>query len=332
MTRSSVEMLTTSPITTELSVVLPSAPASTTVWQYLHWSATGESAMRGGCTTRDDAMASPAVSGSLIVSSSAPVCFIWARNSKVDVLAEPAGALYANRLTFCVSQTSRPVPCREQRAIGGPLGARQERGRMKLHWSPRSPFVRKVMITAHELGLLDRLNCVRTVAATTKPHAELMRDNPLSKIPTLVLDGGTVIYDSPVICEYLDRLPGKATLFPTSPPERMTALRRQALGDGFLDFLLLWRNELERQHPSQVHLASYAERRRVTLLALDSEAEALASSPFSIGHIAIGCALSYLDFRFATDDWRGGHPRIAAWHATFAKRPSVLATEPIDDR
>jgi glutathione S-transferase len=203
---------------------------------------------------------------------------------------------------------------------------------MKLHWSPRSPFVRKVMITAHELGLVDRLNCVRTVAATTKPHAELMRDNPLSKIPTLVLVDGTVIYDSSVICEYLDRLPGKPTLFPTSLPERMTALRQQALGDGFLDFLLLWRNELEREHPSQVHLASYAERRRVTLLALEQEAEALASSSFSIGHIAIGCALSYLDFRFATDDWRGGHPRIAAWHATFAERPSVGATEPIDDR
>jgi glutathione S-transferase len=203
---------------------------------------------------------------------------------------------------------------------------------MKLHWSPRSPFVRKVMITAHELGLVDRLNCVRTVAATAKPHAELIRDNPLSKIPTLVLDDGTVIYDSPVICEYLDRLPGKATLFPTSLPERITALRRQALGDGFLDFLLLWRNELEREHPSQVHLASFGERRRVTLLALDQEAEALASSSFSIGHIAIGCALSYLDFRFATVEWRGGHPCIAAWHATFAKRPSVRATEPIDDR
>lgn len=203
---------------------------------------------------------------------------------------------------------------------------------MKLHWSPRSPFVRKVMITAHELGLVDRLNCVRTVAATAKPHAELMKDNPLSKIPTLVLDNGTVIYDSPVICEYFDRIADGPKLFPSSLSERVTALRRQALGDGFLDFLLLWRNELEREHPSQAHLASFAERRRVTLLALDSEAEALASSSFSIGHIAIGCALSYLDFRFAADDWRGGHPRITAWHATFAKRPSVRATEPIDDR
>jgi len=127
----------------------------------------------------------------------------------------------------------------------------------------------QVMITAHELGLVDRINCVRTVAAATKPHAELMKDNPLSKIPTLVLDDGTVIFDSPVICEYLDRLHDKPKLFPASLPERMTALRRQALGDGFLDFLLLWRNEQEREHPSQVHLASYTERRRTTLLALD---------------------------------------------------------------
>src|SRR4051812_26133977 len=109
---------------------------------------------------------------------------------------------------------------------------------MKLHWSPRSPFVRKVMIVAHELGLAERLACVRTVAATTKPHAELMRDNPLSKIPTLVLDDGTVLYDSRVICEYLDGLHSGRKLFPTDPKARMVALRRQALGDGALDFLL----------------------------------------------------------------------------------------------
>src|SRR5215472_16028820 len=110
---------------------------------------------------------------------------------------------------------------------------------MKLHWSPRSPFVRKVMVAVHELGLVDRIMCVRTVAATTKPHAELMRDNPLSKIPTLVLDDGTVIYDSPVICEYLDGLSGAPKLHPTEPKARLVALRRQALGDGFLDLLVL---------------------------------------------------------------------------------------------
>jgi glutathione S-transferase len=204
---------------------------------------------------------------------------------------------------------------------------------MKLHWSPRSPFVRKVMIAAHELGLADRLECVRTVVATTRPHALLMQENPLSKIPTLVLDDGTVLYDSPVICEYLDQLHGGVRLIPAELPARMTALRRQALGDGFLDFLLLWRNERERpaERQSQVHLSTYAEKRKAILLGLDKEAGELAATPFSIGHIAIGCALSYLDFRFADDGWRGGHSRIAAWHATFAARPSVRATEPIDD-
>ncbi len=93
--------------------------------------------------------------------------------------------------------------------------------RMKLHWSPRSPFVRKVMIVAHELGLVDRLDCTRTVAATTKPHDVLMKDNPLSKLPTLVLADGTVIYDSPVICEYFDSLHDGRKLFPAAMPERL---------------------------------------------------------------------------------------------------------------
>ena len=202
---------------------------------------------------------------------------------------------------------------------------------MKLHWSPRSPFVRKVMIVAHERGIVGRITCVRTVAAMTQPHAELMQDNPLSKIPTLVLDDGTVLYDSPVICEYLDSLDGAAKLFPKQPEARLTALRRQALGDGFLDLLVTLRNERERAQPSDVHLASAAARKAAVLESLEREAAALASTPFDIGHIAIGCALSYLDFRYADEDWRKGHPRIADWHASFAARPSVRATHPVDD-
>jgi glutathione S-transferase len=202
---------------------------------------------------------------------------------------------------------------------------------MKLHWSPRSPFVRKVMIVLHELGLVDRVTCVRTVVATTKPHLPLMEENPLSKIPTLVLDDGTVLYDSPVICEYLDSLHSGPKLVPTDFKARMIALRRQALGDGFLDFLLLLRNERERKHPSDVHVATFTTKREAVLTVLDKDAGALAAAPFSIGHIALGCALSYLDFRFAADDWRTDHPRIARWHREFTARPSVKATEPIDD-
>ena len=204
---------------------------------------------------------------------------------------------------------------------------------MKLHWSPRSPFVRKVMIMAHEAGLVSRIQCVRTVAATMKPHPGLMIDNPLSKIPTLVLDDGTVLYDSAVICEYFDGLHDGPKLFPSSSRERMTALRRQALGDGLLDALVLWRAEVMRPagQQSQPYLESFAARSEATLTALEREAPELGSSTFSIGHIAVGCALAYLDFRYADRQWRKDHLQLANWHGTFLARASVRATVPVDD-
>jgi glutathione S-transferase len=202
---------------------------------------------------------------------------------------------------------------------------------MKLHWSPRSPFVRKVMIVAHETGLTDKLTLVRTVAVSTRPHPELMHDNPLSKIPTLVLENGQPLYDSPVICEYFDQLHTGPKLFPAERDARFAALRRQALGDGLLDLLILLRGESLREQPSDVYLASYAVRRKATLAAMSAEVEQLSTSPFSIGHIAIGCALGYLDFRFASEDWRQDHAQLARWHADFSARPSVRNTEPIDD-
>ena len=202
---------------------------------------------------------------------------------------------------------------------------------MKLHWSPRSPFVRKVMIAAHEMGLAERFDKVRSVAAATKPHVELMKDNPLSKIPTMVLDDGSPLFDSRVICEYLDGLHGGQKLFPVTPAERFVALRRQALGDGMLDFLILWRGERERQHPSDVMIASFTARKDASLAVLEREADSIAGSAFSIGHVAVGCALGYLDFRFAMFPWREKHPKIAAWHATFNARPSVQANAVVDD-
>ncbi len=202
---------------------------------------------------------------------------------------------------------------------------------MKLHWSPRSPYVRKVMVVAHELGLAGRIEIARTVVGGTTPHRDLMRENPLGKIPTLVLEDGTILYDSPVICEYLDTLHDGARLFPAWP-ERLTALRRLALGDGMLDIALAWLGErfrpVERQ--SEPHMALWQAKLRACVDALENEA--LADGRFTIGHIAIGIALSYLDFRFADLAWREGHPRLAAWHAAFDGRPSVVANPPIDDR
>jgi len=201
---------------------------------------------------------------------------------------------------------------------------------MKLHWSPRSPFVRKVMVAAHETGLVDRLALVRTVVAMTATNRELLPDNPLSKLPTLVLDDGTPLYDSVVICEYFDTLHDGPKLFPSEAKAKWTALRRHALGDGLLELLILWRNEREREHPAPAFLTSFREKFDAALDALENDAAGVAATPFGIGLVAIGCALSYSDFRFPDLDWRAGHPQIAAWHKTFSDRPSARATEAKD--
>ena len=119
---------------------------------------------------------------------------------------------------------------------------------MTLHWSPRSPFVRKVMVAAHELGLADRIATVRTVVAMANVNRALLAENPLGKIPTLVLEDGTILYDSQVIIEYLDSLVGGGRLVPASGPARWLELRRHALANGLLEQLILWRSERDKQH------------------------------------------------------------------------------------
>ena len=200
---------------------------------------------------------------------------------------------------------------------------------LKLHWSPKSPFVRKVMICAHELNVLDRLELVRSVAAMLKPNERLMRDNPLSKIPTLVLDNGFALFDSVVICEYLDDLAG-GSLFPKSDTDKWQVLRWHAFGNGLLDALILWRNEREREVPLQALIDAFELKTRTSLKQLDDEAQALTETPLSIGHITLACALGYLDYRFEALDWRTHAPRLAEWHAELAKRPSYQSTEPVN--
>lgn len=202
---------------------------------------------------------------------------------------------------------------------------------MKLHWSPRSPYVRKVMIAAHELGVQDRLDCVRTVVGGTTPHLALMKVNPLGKIPTLELEDGRILYDSFVIIAYLDTLHDGPKLV---PPGDFTVLRRHALGNGMLDVGLASLAERFRpaERQSQAHQELWRLKLRTCVDALEQEAEALARDPFSVGHLAIGVALGYLDFRFESEKWREGHPKLAAWHATFNARPSVAANPPVDDR
>lgn len=203
---------------------------------------------------------------------------------------------------------------------------------MKLFWSSRSPFVRKVMVVAHEIGLADRIECTRTIVSPIKPNPGVMIANPLSKLPTLLTDDGTALYDSRVICEYLDGLHAGAKLFPASGPGRVEALRRQALGDGMMDFLLVWLSERLRpaELQSQAMIDACRAKLGATLDVMEAEADALAAAPLAIGHFAIGCALGYADFRFQDESWRRGRSRLAAWHETIASRPSFKATELVD--
>lgn len=205
--------------------------------------------------------------------------------------------------------------------------------RMTLHWSPKSPYVRKVDIVAHETGLNPWIDRVRTVVAMTEPNAPLMRDNPLSKIPTMVLADGRKLFDSVVICEYLDSLHDGPKLFPATGDARWDALRRHAQANGLLDLLIYWRNERNRPdgERSPVHLAAYAAKVAATLDRWDDEAPRLVDAPFDIGQVGLGCALGYLDFRFEDLNWTLGRPALSAVYQTFRARASAQATEVVDD-
>ena len=202
---------------------------------------------------------------------------------------------------------------------------------MKLFWSSRSPFARKVMVAAHEAGLASRILTERVVVSASKPNADVMAVNPLNKIPTLVLQDGTVLYDSRVICEYFDSLHDGPKLLPSDNAVRWTALRRQALGDGLLDVLIL--RLVEQNRPGATQSESHLAAHRLKIAAALDRIEADGIEPSEqadVGHIAMGCALGYLDFRFAADNWRTGRPRLSGWYAEFARRPSMRATEHAD--
>lgn len=199
---------------------------------------------------------------------------------------------------------------------------------MKLRYSSTSPYVRKVTIAAIELGLADRIERVPT--DVQDPASELSSDNPLGKVPTLTLDVGGSLYDSPVICEYLDSLHGGPKLFPASGPERWQALCQQALGDGILDAALLRMIEANRRPENlrwQGWLDLQSGKIERALDQFENEAESL-DGPLTIGQITAGCALGYLDFRFAVDEWRAKRPQLTAWFERFAARPSMRETMP----
>lgn len=203
---------------------------------------------------------------------------------------------------------------------------------MKLHWSPRSPFVRKVMVFAHEIGLADRIEQIPTKVAMTQPNTGLLKVNPLGKIPALITDDGMVLYDSSVICEYLDTLHKGPKLIPRESGKRWQALRWHAIGDNMLDTLVLWRNETLRHQAQQSPetIVGFLMKTQSSLDALEKEEPELAAAQFGIGHVAIGVALGYIDFRFPDLRWRDGRPKLAAWYEAFAQRPSMQNTIPVD--
>ncbi len=201
---------------------------------------------------------------------------------------------------------------------------------LKLWFAGASPFARKVRIVARETGLTNRIEEVATSVSPVAANETLARDNPLIKVPSLVTDAGVMLYDSRVICEYLDGLHQGARLFPQAGDERFTALRRQALGDGMLDAAVLCRYE-HAVRPEALRWADWsAGQKRKIFGGLDAlEADVMSwQDQFNIGQISAACVLGYLDFRFAEWGWREQRPRLERWFETAARRPSMQATLP----
>lgn len=204
---------------------------------------------------------------------------------------------------------------------------------IRLHWSPRSPFVRKIMVAAHEAGIADRLKLVRTVVSPTAPNEELLQENPLGKLPTLTFPDGFSLFDSPVIIEYFASVAPGAGLLPEASRQRLATLRHQALGDGLLDMMLLWFEERRRpaEQQSLLLMAGFATKFDAVTSRLEKEVGDLRARPFDAGHISIGCGLSYAGFRFPDIDWQPGRPALADWLEEFHERPSVRAVPVVDD-
>lgn len=196
---------------------------------------------------------------------------------------------------------------------------------MKLFYSPASPFVRKVMACAIARGLDQRIEKL-----PTNPHqspADLLAANPLSKVPGLVTDDGIGLFDSPVICEYLDSLGSAPPMFPPAGPARWLALRFQAMADGIMDAAVARRMEQGRPR-EDARDAAMARQKAAVTRSLDLLETDLPGTALDIGSIAVACALGYLDFRFAAEPWREGRPKLAAWFAAMEKHPAIAQTAP----
>jgi glutathione S-transferase len=205
---------------------------------------------------------------------------------------------------------------------------------MKLFATDTSPYVRKVLVAARELGLVDRIEKTVLRPSPLETNPTLSAHNPLNKIPALVLDDGTTLFDSPVICEYLETLPraaGVPGLVPASGPARFQVLKRQALCDGLLDAAVLVYYEtvtrpVERQW--EPWLDGQKQKARQALDVLETEASTFGTG-VDLGLVCAGVALGWLEFRKPLGDVRAGRPKLFAWYETFRQRPSMVATVPV---
>jgi len=197
---------------------------------------------------------------------------------------------------------------------------------LKLFFSPTSPYVRKCLASAHELGLMGRIEFLACKAHPVDRDAAIVAANPLGKVPTLITDDGQALYDSRVICEYLDQVGGGA-LFPRDAG-RWNALTLQSLGDGVLDAALLVRYE-DLVRPEAQRSADWKrgqlDKIATSLRALEHGTPSI-DETVHIGNITVGCALWYLDLRFADLGWRATHPKLARWWEHFGARPSMSAS------
>lgn len=200
---------------------------------------------------------------------------------------------------------------------------------MKLYYSITSPFVRKCMVVAHHLGLADQIEKLPSAAHPVSRDKTILPSNPLGQVPTLITDDGAAMFDSRVVCEYLDSL-GKGNFFPSKGAARWRVLTEQSLADGILDAALLLRYE-GAVRPEELRwrdwTAGQMDKITVGLEHFDKAVDVNAQR-LDIGAVALGCALGYLDFRFADYDWRSQCPNLAAWYEVFARLPAMQATAP----
>ena len=198
---------------------------------------------------------------------------------------------------------------------------------MKLRYAKASPFVRKVLVFADEVGIADRIELAPTDVWTAE--TDIAKDNPLAKVPALVTREGTFV-GSFACCDYLERRNGAAKLIPNEAKPRWRVMQMHGLADGMMEAAVDYIIESLRR-PQEYVYPGYLDRQLAKIFgALDAlEARRADLADVDLGSITTACALGYLDFRFSDKiDWRTRTPGLAAWYADFAKRPSMLKTRP----